>query len=341
MGTPVLPKMACPIEEDTETDIAALRAMPFKTIVSQTGKVRLSGFVTATAVVGYVMAGGTSPLVAVAVTAGTMLQSMSANTANQIIEVEHDKNMKRTCKRPLPVGAITPMGAAALSTAEFAVGTGILAAVSPLAAALGALNWAIYVCMYTPLKRVSATNTWFGSIVGGIPPWMGGAAATGSLTCAAMHPATLLAAFMLVWQIPHFMALSFHCRRDYEGAGYKMLAFANPWRASFYAILLSVIMAAISLVGPYTIDMPVEGLWFYPISVAANATMIYKSVRFHLDPVRNCRSCFVFSYMYLGVMLLAFTVNHFQPVGIATKVVNALLAGTEAEKEVAAGAASS
>lgn len=307
--------------------------MPLKTIVYQTGKARLSGFVTATAVVGYVMAGGTSPLVAGAITLGTMLQSMSANTANQIIEREHDKNMKRTCKRPLPVGAITPLGATALSAAEFAIGTAVLASVSPIAAVLGGANWAIYVCMYTPLKRVSAVNTWVGSIVGGIPPWMGGVAAAGSLTCTAMHPATLLAAFLLVWQIPHFMALSFHCRRDYENAGYKMLAFANPWRASFYTIFMSAVMAAITLLGPSLISMPVEGLWYYPVTLAANATMLYKSVRFHLDPVRYCRSCFVFSYMYLGVMLLVFTANHFQPVGTATRLVNGIL-GVETEAEV-------
>lgn len=308
MGGAPMPNLACPIETEEIQD------MPFKTIVSQMGKVRLSGFVTATAVVAYVIAGGANPIVASALTVGTMLQSMSANTANQIIEVEHDKKMKRTCRRPLPIGAITKSGALALSMGELAIGTATLAAVSPYAAGLGLLNWWVYVGMYTPLKRVSAINTWFGSIVGGIPPLMGGVALTGSLTAAAMGPANLLGAFLLVWQIPHFMALSFHCRRDYETAGYKMLAFANPWRASFYTVFMSFVMAGITLAGPSMVGLDVEAMWYYPVTFAANALMIYKSYRFHMDPVKFCRSCFVFSYMYLGVMLVVYLVNHAKPV---------------------------
>lgn len=311
------PDMHCPMEEETQ------RKLPFTAIVSQCGKSKLSAFVTATAVAGYVMAGGMNPVAIAALTVGTMFQSCSANTMNQVIEVNYDKLMKRTCKRPLVTKQISRPQGFALSSAELAIGTGILAAVSPLAAGLGVFNWFLYVGMYTPLKRVSATNTWFGALVGGIPPLMGGVCASGGLMAAGVAPAYLLGAVMLVWQIPHFMALSFHCRRDYEGAGYKMLAFSNPWRASFYAIATAVLMAAITLFGPHLIDMPVE-LWYYPVVFAINATMIMKSVRFHMDPVRNCRSCFVFSYVYLAVILGVYCVNHVQPVAFAVNAASQL-----------------
>lgn len=52
---------------------------------------------------------------------------------------------------------------------------------NPLTAGLGAFNWILYTVVYTPMKRMSITNTWFGSIVGAIPPMMGWAAATGAL----------------------------------------------------------------------------------------------------------------------------------------------------------------
>lgn len=314
-----VPAMGCPVEAGDDHNIA----MPFKSIVSQMGKTRLSGFVTATAVVGYVMSGGTSLVAVTALTTGTMLQAMSANTTNQIIEVDYDKMMKRTCKRPLPTGQITKGRAALLSASELAVGSSILYAVSPLAAAVGLANWFIYVGVYTPLKRVSAVNTWFGSIVGGLPPLMGGVCASGVLVGAGMSQSYLLASFLLVWQIPHFMALSFHCRRDYEFAGYKMLAFYNPWRASFYAILMSIIMALLTLAGPMCIEMEVEGLWYYPVATVANGLMIFKSIKFHTDPVKFCRGCFVFSYMYLGVMLLAFSVNQLGPVKQARRLLSA------------------
>lgn len=54
-------------------------------------------------------------------------------------------------------------------------------AVNPLTGFLGALNIFLYTCCYTPLKRLSITNTWVGAIVGAIPPVMGWTAATGCL----------------------------------------------------------------------------------------------------------------------------------------------------------------
>ncbi|KAF5896799.1 protoheme IX farnesyltransferase, mitochondrial, partial [Clarias magur] len=54
-------------------------------------------------------------------------------------------------------------------------------AVNPLTGFLGALNIFLYTCCYTPLKRLSITNTWVGSVVGAIPPVMGWTAASGAL----------------------------------------------------------------------------------------------------------------------------------------------------------------
>ncbi|EKG08625.1 protoheme IX farnesyltransferase, putative [Trypanosoma cruzi] len=300
----ITPEIRCPMEFEKDT-----KALPMRQIAAQMGKLRLSSFVTATTVTGYVLCGGTSLVAAAALTVGTLLQSCSANTANQILEMEHDKKMKRTCRRPMPMGYITSKGALTLCGLELVVGSSILWLLSPPVSALGILNWFIYVAAYTPLKRVSAVNTWVGSIVGGIPPLMGGIAATGTVT----NPAWLLGALLVAWQIPHFMGLSFHCRRDYEAAGYKMLAFYNPWRASFYAVLMSVLMAGMTLAGPVVIGMPSEG-WYYPAAGIANGVMIYKAWLFHCLPKQHCRGCFVFSYIYLTIVLTALMVNHFGPV---------------------------
>ncbi|KPI87125.1 putative Protoheme IX farnesyltransferase [Leptomonas seymouri] len=308
------PHMSCPVEHDLRT----LKTPTFMEMVSTLGKTQLSAYVAATALAGYVIAGGVNPFIAAAVTAGTMLQSCSANTANQIIEAPYDKLMKRTCRRPLPMKMITPQRASAISGTELVLGTGLLYVVSPQAAAIGVFNWFLYVGMYTPLKRVSALNTWFGSIVGGVPPLMGGVAVSGAIT----PPVWLLGAFLFVWQIPHFNGLAFHCRRDYEVAGYKMLAFYNPWRASFYAVTLSIFMAFLTLVCPTLAGMDIEGLWYYPVTAAANAVMIYKSLLFHHEPQRHCRGCFVFSYVYLSIVLAALMLNHFQPMHQARRAMD-------------------
>ncbi|KAL7697969.1 protoheme IX farnesyltransferase [Lotmaria passim] len=308
------PHVSCPVEHELYT-----RKTPTLMAMACTmGKTQLSAYVAATALAGYVIAGGVNPFVAAALTAGTMLQSCSANTANQIIEAPYDKLMKRTCRRPLPMKMITPQRASAISGTELVLGTGLLYFVSPPAAAIGVFNWFLYVGMYTPLKRVSALNTWFGSIVGGVPPLMGGVAMSSVIT----PPVWLLATFLFVWQIPHFNGLAFHCRRDYEAAGYKMLAFYNPWRASFYAVALSVVMALLTLVCPTLAGMEVEGLWYYPVTAAANAVMIYKSLLFHHQPQLHCRGCFVFSYVYLSIVLAALMLNHFQPMHQAQRAID-------------------
>ena len=53
--------------------------------------------------------------------------------------------------------------------------------VNPLAAAISASTWGLYVMAYTPLKRVSIVNTWVGALVGALPPMIGWAACTGGL----------------------------------------------------------------------------------------------------------------------------------------------------------------
>ncbi|KAG5504493.1 hypothetical protein JKF63_04945 [Porcisia hertigi] len=313
------PRMTCPLEAgqyDRRTPTMSMMTL-------QMGKSQLSAHVAATALAGYVIAGGASPLIAAAITAGTMLQSCSANTANQIIEAPYDRLMKRTCRRPLPMKFVSPQLATTISGIELTLGTALLYCVSPPAAALGVLNWFLYVCVYTPLKRVSALNTWFGSIVGGVPPLMGGVAVAGVIT----PPVWLLATFLFFWQIPHFNGLAFHCRRDYEAAGYKMLAYYNPWRASFYAVALSVLMAFLTLVCPTLAGMEVEGVWYYPVTAAANALMIYKSLLFHNEPVSHCRGCFVFSYVYLSVVLAALMLNHLQPMHLVQSAIDYVATG--------------
>lgn len=95
----------------------AYKTPTLSTIVQQMGKSQLSAYVASTAFAGYIIGGGVSIPVAVGVLVGTLLQSYSANTANQIIEAPYDKLMKRTCRRPLPMNLISPRAACLISAA--------------------------------------------------------------------------------------------------------------------------------------------------------------------------------------------------------------------------------
>lgn len=73
------------------------------------------------------------------------------------------------------------------------VGVTMLATlVNPLTAGLGLLNMMLYTMCYTPMKRLSITNTWVGAFVGAVPPMMGWAACTGALEPGQCHSSTLL-----------------------------------------------------------------------------------------------------------------------------------------------------
>lgn len=82
--------------------------------------------------------------------------------------------MNRTKDRVLVRGNLTPLHAFTFATISGALGvTTLYFLVNPLTAALGATTLVLYTAVYTPMKRLSALNTWVGSVVGAIPPLMG------------------------------------------------------------------------------------------------------------------------------------------------------------------------
>ncbi|KAN0039277.1 hypothetical protein ACTA71_001471 [Dictyostelium dimigraforme] len=193
---------------------------PYMTLI----KLPITVYVTLTAIAGYVAAcpiGSFDWIVLSQVSIGTFLASCSANIHNQDMEVQHDRKMPRTKDRPLVVGTINRGKAWAGSMALLTLGFGTMAITPSLfiPGTLAACNVILY-CWYTDLKRVTPLNTWIGAFVGAIPPLIGSVAATGQFESIGM----LLATFMYIWQIPHFLALSQVLREQYRGAGYKMLS---------------------------------------------------------------------------------------------------------------------
>ena len=90
--------------------------------------------------------------------------------------------MNRTKDRILVRGNLTPLHAFTFASVCGLSGLGILYfLVNPMTAYLGASSLILYTAIYTPMKRLSALNTWIGSIVGAIPPLMGWTAMTGQI----------------------------------------------------------------------------------------------------------------------------------------------------------------
>lgn len=148
------------------------------------------------------------------------LVSGSSVTINQIIEQKYDAIMKRTKNRPLPSARITENEAKWFSIITGILGLGLmLLATNPLATALSLLSLILYAFVYTPLKRVGSIAVFVGAIPGALPPLIGWAAASASLSYEAM----IIFGIQFIWQFPHFWAIAWVSDEDYKRAGFKLL----------------------------------------------------------------------------------------------------------------------
>ncbi len=265
--------------------------------------------VVLTALVGFLAAahGSVAALTLVHALLGTALVAGAASTLNQWAEREHDAVMKRTIRRPLPAGRLTPRDSVAFGVALLVAGTAYLAlAVNPLASALAAATAASYLLVYTPLKRVTSLATVVGAVPGAMPPLIGWAAARGELNAGAW----VLFLILFFWQMPHFLALAALYRKDYARAGFRVLPVEDPDGAStgrqsvLYAMALlvvSLLPTPLGLAGP---------LYFFGALVLGGG-FLYYGVRLALNPESHARASGLFRYslLYLPVLCVLMAVG--------------------------------
>ena len=174
--------------------------------------------------------------------AGTVLVSGGAAALNQWMEHRFDARMRRTARRPVASGRITPGRARAFGTLLSLGGiTYLLASAGLSAALLATVTLLTYLGLYTPAKRWTPLCTLIGAVPGAMPPLIGWAAARGRLDAEAW----LLFAIVFLWQFPHFMAIAWMYRDDYDRAGYRVLP-AGEARTRF--VTNQTLLAVVALV---------------------------------------------------------------------------------------------
>jgi len=190
-------------------------------------KPRITQLVLLTAAAGFYLGsrGGVDIGLLVRTLIGVALVAAGTNAFNQVRERDVDARMRRTERRPLPSGRLTPRAAALFAGVISVAGVLYLAlAVNLLTAGLAALTLASYVLLYTPLKRKTTLNTLIGAVPGALPIVGGWTAAGG-----AIGPAVAALFWILfLWQLPHFLALAWIYREDYRRGGLAMLSVADP-----------------------------------------------------------------------------------------------------------------
>jgi protoheme IX farnesyltransferase len=183
---------------------------------------------------------------------GTLLVASGTGTLNQYIERKFDAQMRRTARRPAAAGRLNPIAVRAFGIALAVGGTLYLAAaVNLLASVLAALTLLIYLFLYTPLKRKTPACVLVGAFPGAMPPLIGWAAASGRLNSETLT----LYAILFLWQFPHFMAIAWMYREDYDRAGYLVLPKGNA-RVPFVA--LETLLPLLTLVAISMVQFPIR-----------------------------------------------------------------------------------
>ena len=180
-----------------------------------------------------------------------------ASSLNCYLEKDLDALMERTKNRPLPAGRLAPKGALILGLCLLLPSFFLLyTLINPLTAFLAFLATFLYLLAYTPLKPKGPLAVLVGAIPGAIPPVLGRTIFLGTLDLLALF----LFAFLFVWQIPHFLSISFYHAEDYEKASLPVYGHLWPFKAIVRAtIFLTCLLAAVSflptlsgdLQGPY------------------------------------------------------------------------------------------
>ena len=190
-------------------------------IVLELSKVRITVLASLTTAMGYLLASRELTSAVLVPTLGVFLLASGSSALNQFQEWKIDKLMRRTQRRPIPTGRISP--GRALAVALFLMAAGFLVLLvgsNAPAAALGLLAVVWYNGIYTYLKRVTTFAAIPGAVIGGIPPAVGWAAAGGAV----LDPRILaVSVFFFVWQVPHFWLLLLKYGKDYEEAGLPSL----------------------------------------------------------------------------------------------------------------------
>ena len=266
-------------------------------------KARLTLLVVLTTLVGFYLgsANGVNYLRMIHAVLGTALVASGAAALNQLLEREHDAKMRRTKNRPLPSGRLQPATVMVFGGVCACAGLLYLAlAVNLTTSVIGAISLVSYLFIYTPLKRLTWLNTAIGAVPGALPPLMGWTAARGELS----QGGWALFAILAFWQLPHFLAIAWMYREEYEKAGFKMLPVIDPegHRTGRQAVSHTLGLLPVSLC-PFLFH--VTGAIYLIGALVLGLVFLYFAIQFarHMT-IPRARQLFFVSILYLPLLLV-------------------------------------
>jgi len=225
-----------------------------------------------------------------------------------LIEEKIDAKMARTRGRPLPLGQVSQK-----ETIVFSVLLGCLGLlmlyffVNSLTMWLTLVTFFAYAVIYTIfLKPATPMNIVIGGASGAMPPVLGWAAVTNQVTPEAL----ILFLIIFCWTPPHFWALALYRRKEYEKVGMPMLPVTHGEKYTRLQIVLYTIILVIVTMMPFSVGM--SGLIYIIFATLLNAYFLYYTVMLYRQySDKLSMKIFRYSIWYLGLIFLAFLVDHY------------------------------
>lgn len=243
-----------------------------------------------------------------AATVGIGMASGAAAAFNCLVEQAIDAKMARTRGRPLPTGQVTSKQTFIFASIMASIGLMILYVyVNPLTMWLTLATFVGYAIIYTVfLKPATPLNIVIGGLSGAMPPALGWAAVTGTVS----PEAWILVLIIFAWTPPHFWALALYRREEYAKSGLPMLPVTHGEVYTRLQILLyTIILTAVTLL-PFA--MTTSGFIYLGSAILLDTVFIAYAIglyRQYSDAL--AKSMFKFSILYLTLLFAALLVDHY------------------------------
>ena len=244
--------------------------------------------------------------------AAIALGAGAAGTLNMWYESDLDALMSRTCLRPIPTGKIKKDQALWFGSFLSILSMGILYYSSNiLSVFLLGLTIGFYFFIYTIwLKRKTPQNIVIGGAAGALPPVIGWAVATGSVSIEPL----ILFLIIFIWTPSHFWALSLYKSNDYKKANIPMLPVVAGVQKTKLNILVYALLLAPTVTSLYFFNF--SSFEYLIISSALTAYYIYLCYLLFKEKnnkISNviARKIFVYSIFYLFIIFVLILIDSF------------------------------
>ncbi|CAH0992987.1 Protoheme IX farnesyltransferase [Sinobacterium norvegicum] len=238
---------------------------------------------------------------------GIGLCAGSAAVINHVVDNRIDSIMKRTDKRPVAKGRVSPKNAIIFALTVGSIGMIMLfTMVNALTAWLTFASLIGYAVVYTMfLKHATPQNIVIGGLAGAAPPLLGWVAVTNSIDGHGL----LLVLIVFAWTPPHFWALAIARYEDYAKADVPMLPVTHGIAYTRLHVLLYTLILQVVTLLPFVTGL--SGPLYLAAAVVLGFIFLYYAIVLYIGKDRKIpMATFRYSIIYLMALFIIMLIDH-------------------------------